>query len=79
MCSIRLQKSLYDLKQSGHMWYNNLSEYLIKQDYMNDVICPCIFIKKTTSEFVILAVYVDEINIIGTLEEVKNPIEFLKK
>ena len=38
-----------------------------------------IFIKKTTSEFVILAVYVDEINIIGTLEEVKNPIEFLKK
>ena len=60
------------------MWYNNLSEYLIKQDYMNDVICPCIFIKKTTSEFVILAVYVDEINLIETLEEVQKPIEYLK-
>ena len=30
MYSIRLQKSLYDLKQSVRMWYNRLSEYLIK-------------------------------------------------
>ena len=56
MYSIRLQKSLYGLKQSGHMWYNRLSDYLIKQGYINDVICPCIFIKKTTLGFAILAV-----------------------
>ena len=48
MYSIRLQKSLYGLKQSGCMWYNRLSEYLIKKGYINDVICPCIFIEKTT-------------------------------
>ena len=53
MYSIRLQKSLY-----GHMWYNRLSEYLIKQGYINDVISPCIFIKKTTLRFVILAVLI---------------------
>ena len=29
--SIRLQKSLYGLKQSGRMWYNPLSEYLINK------------------------------------------------
>ena len=29
--SIKLQRSLYDLKQSGCMWYNRLSEYLIKE------------------------------------------------
>ena len=30
-CSIKLQKFLYGLKQSGRMWYNRLSEYLLKE------------------------------------------------
>ena len=30
---IKLQRSLYGLKQSGRMWYNRLSEYLIKEGY----------------------------------------------
>ena len=34
--SIKLQRSLYGLKQSGRMWYNRLSEYLIKEGYKND-------------------------------------------
>ena len=31
MYSIKLQRSLYGLKQSGCMWYNHLSEYLLKE------------------------------------------------
>lgn len=45
--STKLQISLYGLKQPGRMWYNQLSEYLFKDGYVNDEICPCIFIKRT--------------------------------
>ena len=47
--SINLQRSLYGLKQAGRMWYNRLTEYLLKQGYNNDPICPCVFIKRYQS------------------------------
>ena len=47
MYSIKLQRSLYGLKQSGRIWYNRLSEYLFKERYVNNLICPCVFIKKS--------------------------------
>ena len=51
MYSIKLQKSLYGLKQSGRMWYNQLSECLIQKGYTSDPICPCVFIKENGSKF----------------------------
>ena len=44
---IKLHRSLYGLKQVGHMWYNLLIEYLLKLGYNNDPICPCVFIKRS--------------------------------
>lgn len=61
------------------MWYNHLSEYLLKEGYKNGPICPCIFIKRSKNKFVIIAVYVDDINIIGTPEELSKAINCLKK
>ena len=61
------------------MWYNRLSEYLLKEGYKNDSICPCIFMKRCGNEFVIIVVYVDDINIIRTPEELPKAIECLKK
>ena len=69
MYSIKLQRSLYGLKQFGRMWYNRLSEYLLKEGYANNSIRPCIFIKKSEIGFAIIAVYIDDLNLIGTLEE----------
>ncbi|KAL6180438.1 hypothetical protein ACLB2K_047101 [Fragaria x ananassa] len=76
--SIRLRRSLYGLKQSGQMWYNRLSEYLIRLGNVNNELCPCVFIKKTSSGFTIVAVYVDDMNLIGTPEEIKETAKHLK-
>ena len=69
MYSIKLRRSLYGLKQYDRMWYNRLSEYLIKDGYINNPICPFVFIKKSELGFAILAVYVDNINLFWTPEE----------
>ena len=77
--SIKLQRFLYGLKQSDRMWYKRLSKYLIKEGYKNDLICSCVFIKKSEIGFGIIAVYVDDMNLIGTPEELSETAEYLKK
>nr|GEX93169.1 putative RNA-directed DNA polymerase [Tanacetum cinerariifolium] len=79
MYSVKLQRSLYRFKQSGRMWYNRLSDYLISKGYKSNLICPCVFIKKTTYEFTIIAVYVDDLNIIGTHKEINEVDVHLKE
>ncbi|KAL0430677.1 UNVERIFIED_CONTAM: Retrovirus-related Pol polyprotein from transposon TNT 1-94 [Sesamum radiatum] len=78
MYSIKLKRSLYGLKQSGRMWYNRLSEYLIKKGFCHNQISPCLFIKRTESRFVIIAVYVDDLNIIGSPEEIRRAADYIK-
>ena len=46
---------------------------------MNNSICPCIFIKKVATEFAIIAIYVDDLNLIGTSEKLIKTIDYLKK
>ena len=46
---------------------------------MDNSICPCVFIKKVATIFIIIAVYVDELNLIGTPEELIKTIDYLKK
>ncbi|EOY31589.1 Uncharacterized protein TCM_038538 [Theobroma cacao] len=77
--SIKLQRSLYELKQSSHMRYQHLSDYQIKEGYKNNSICPCVFIKKSKIGFVMVVVYVDNMNLIRTLEKLSKTTEYLKK
>jgi Reverse transcriptase (RNA-dependent DNA polymerase) len=78
MYSIKLKKSLYGLKQSGRIWYNRLRKYLIKEGYKSNIISPCIFIKRSISSFIIITIYVDDLNIIGSPEEIEKTIKLLK-
>lgn len=75
----QLQWSLYRLKQSECMWYNRLNEYLIKEGYINDHIYLCVFIRKFEFEFAIVAVYVNDMNLIGTLEDLLKNAKYLKR
>ena len=56
MYSIKLQRFLYGLKQSGHIWYNRLNKYLLKEGFVNNPICACVFIKNSESRFAIVVV-----------------------
>ena len=61
------------------MWYNRLSEYLLKEGYVNNLICPCVFIKKSNFGLTIIAVYMDDLNLIGTPEGLTKVTNYLKK
>jgi hypothetical protein len=61
------------------MWYNCLTKYLLKEGFENNPICPCVFLKKSESGFAIIAVYVDDLNLVGTLKELIKIATYLKK
>jgi len=59
----RLQKYIYGLKQSAHVWYACLLELLRKIGFVISHFNPCVFIHKSESTFI--SVYVDNITIIS--------------
>jgi len=46
---------------------------------VNNEICPCIFIKKSPLGFLSIAVYVDDLNIIGTPKEIDGARTHMKE
>ena len=78
MFCVKLTKSLYGLKQSGRMWYNRLKEFLLNRGYYNSDDCPCVFIRKSSTGFCIISVYVDDLNIIGHARDIDAARNLLK-
>jgi hypothetical protein len=78
MYYVKLVKSLYGLKQSERMWYNQLKEFLRNKIYSNSDDCPCVFNRKSTTGFCIISVYVDDLNIIGHTKDIDEAHNYLK-
>lgn len=74
---VLIKRSLYGLKQSGRMWYQRLSAFLIKNGFKTSEIAPCVFIKRRGKEFTIIVVYVDDLNLIGTPTACKQAADVL--
>jgi hypothetical protein len=50
----------------------------LKKGFENNPICPCVFIKKSESGFAIIVVYVNDLNLVGTSEELIKTATYLK-
>ena len=79
MYYIKLLSSLYELKQFRRIWYNHLSEYLLKEEYVNNPICLCVFIKKLETGLTIITICVYDLNLTGTPKELTKTTNCLKK
>jgi hypothetical protein len=79
MYCVKLVKSLYGLKQPRRMWYNWLKEFILNKGCSNSDDCPCVFIKKSSTDFCIISVYIDDLNIIGYVKNIDEAHNHLKK
>ena len=70
-------KALYGLKQAGRTWYHHLCNYLVSKGFIHNPALPCIFALSNKLGFVIVAIYVDILNIIGLPELCKFTQELL--
>jgi len=50
----------------------------MQKGYSNSDDCPCVFIKRSSSGFCIVSVYVDDINIIGNTQNIDETRNHLK-
>jgi hypothetical protein len=60
------------------MWYNRLKEFLLNKGYYNSDDCSCVFIKRSSTGFCIISVYVDDLNIIDHTNDIDEACYYLK-
>ncbi|KAI4332015.1 hypothetical protein L6164_016958 [Bauhinia variegata] len=75
----KLQKSLYSLKQASHQWNLKLTECLVKNGFTQSKADYSLFTMKSSSSFVALLIYVDDILIASSsaymLQDIKNMLQ----
>lgn len=71
----KLNKSLYGLKQSGRNWNNLLQQYVTEMNFVQSTADPCVFYKTENSETIILLVWVDDIIIASSSEDLMKSLK----
>jgi hypothetical protein len=77
--SAQVLQSLYGLKQSGRTWYQHFQNKLRAIGFQSSDIAPCLFIKNEGNEFIIIAIYVNDLNLFGTNKILLQTITLLKE
>ncbi|GKD82704.1 retrotransposon protein, putative, ty1-copia subclass [Tanacetum coccineum] len=75
----RLVKSLYDLKQAPTQWHQKFDHTMLESGFKINECNKCVYVKDTSSGYVILCLYVDDMLIIGSNEKmIKSTKDMLK-
>ena len=56
----KLKKSLYGLKQAPRVWYDRLSNFLIKNDFKRGQVDTTLFRKTLEKDILVVQIYVDD-------------------
>ncbi|KAK9041693.1 hypothetical protein V6N11_016783 [Hibiscus sabdariffa] len=65
----RLVKSLYGLKQAPKQWHEKFDNVMMTNDFKINECDKCVYVKTTDIGYVILCLYVDDILIVGSNNE----------
>ena len=57
----KLNKTLYDLKQASRCWFKIMDQFLKDSGYMQPKSDPCLYIKRKGDDFMLIALYVDDL------------------
>lgn len=69
---LKVNKSIYGLKQSPRCWYDELRLFMISIDFRPSTADPCLFIKNDGSNPCYVHVHVDDMTIAGTRSSIQN-------
>lgn len=67
MCS--LQRSLYGLKQAGHVWNKKFDQVLKQMRFQQSKNDPCLYVRRNGAHYTYLVIYVDDMVIACNDEE----------
>ncbi|GKA38822.1 retrovirus-related pol polyprotein from transposon TNT 1-94 [Tanacetum coccineum] len=75
----RLVKSLYGLKQAPKQWHQKFDHTMLESGFKINECDKCVYVKDTSSGYVILCLYVDDMLIIGSNDKmIKSTKDMLK-
>nr|GEW30244.1 TMV resistance protein N [Tanacetum cinerariifolium] len=75
----RLVKSLYGLKQAPKQWHQKFDHAMLDSEFKINECDKCVYVKDTSSGYVILCLYVDDILIVGSNDKmIKSTKDMLK-
>ncbi|KAJ9557792.1 hypothetical protein OSB04_012406 [Centaurea solstitialis] len=73
----KLRKALYGLHQEPRAWYDTLSSYLLENKFERGVIDKTLFIKRTKTDMLLVQIYVDDIILGSTRDDLCKEFEEL--